>query len=114
MTKIKVLSPEVFADPESPTSVRRGMIEECVYAARRVQAVAEEAHHGYTNGGGDFGQPKASMYCSPLIERDQSAFVPKSNSDSAQISGLSSNLSITLDSGRHNPARTMPWQNYCW
>jgi len=88
-------------DPDSPASIRRGMIEECVYAARRIQAVAAEADNGYTNGGGHFDQPTASIYCSPLIERERSAFLQKAKNGVAAWSNWASHSSLTLEAGRH-------------
>ena len=95
---------DTLTDPNSAASIRRGMVEECIYASKRIQASASGNDRAHSNGSTHFGehQVTASVYCSPLIERERAALgkskkLPSSYQKKSR--NIGSNLSLMLDSG---------------
>ena len=81
------------------TTTCQSMVEECIFASRRIQSVASGNDRAYSNGGH---QVTSRVYCSPLIEQKRTALeTPKKKRGQLQYRKeyLDMNVSLILDSG---------------
>ena len=88
---------------EGKQALRQSMVEECIFASRRIQSAAPGKDRGYSNGTNYGGQQvTAPVYCSPLIERERTTFnTPKKYRGQTPYTEkkLVTNASLILDSG---------------